>query len=127
MNTLITNNNYIDRHGNDWLIQADKDIPVIKQHMDKIIDVALQAKQLFKRPIAYHFWVRINHGRTITQFVDLLKKHYLRRVKLKIEYIRVEEEDKIKHLHHHFYLFVDKTFTHEQSLPVFLAKNNRSQ
>ena len=127
MNTLITSNTYRDRLGNDWLVNANENKPIIKQHMDKIIDIALQAKQLFKRPIAYHFWIRLNQDYSIIKFVELLKKHYLRRVNLKIEYVRVEEYDEIKYNHHHFFLFVDRTVAHPQSLSYFLNSHTRKR
>lgn len=131
MNTFITDKNYRDRHGNVWLVKASKKLPIIKQHMDKIIDVALQAKKRFKRPMAYHLWIRLNDNYSIIKFIDLLKKHYLRSVNSRIEYVRVEEEtirkDNRAYKHHHLMLFVDIDVANPFSLPYFMAKNTRTR
>lgn len=121
--TLTTEKNYLDAQGFNWTINANKELPIIKQHMDKIISITKQAIRLYKNPIAYHFWIRVNEDSSIIKFTDLLRKKFLRSNNLNIQYIRVKEYDNEKYHHHHFFVFLDRAVTHPNSLSYFLANN----
>ena len=124
MTTLLTNKNYRDNHDNDWRVIASKTNPIIKNYMDSIIKTITTATELMRRPIAYHFWIRLNEGVNITKFTDMLNKHFMRRNNFKIKYIRVREYEK-QHYHHHFMLFVDTAIVHPQSIVYFLRSHTR--
>lgn len=124
MTKLITNKNYRDNHGNDWNVIASKDNPIILSYMNLIIKTIALCTELMKRPIAYHFWIRLNKGINIIKFTDMLNKHFKRRNNFKIKYIRVKEYDE-QYSHHHFMLFVDKAIVHPQSIVYFLKSHTR--
>jgi len=118
----ITNPIYLDNNGIEWAINADNKIPVIKQYIDKIINVTQEAIRDFKSPIVYNFWLRLREGKTISNFLDTLKKYYFQKYGFLIKYVQVKESDGDKFDHHHILLFVDRRFAHPSSLSHFLTK-----
>ena len=97
----ITNPIYLDNNGIEWAINADNKIPVIKQYIDKIINVTQEAIRDFKSPIVYNFWLRLREGKTISNFLDTLKKYYFQKYGFLIKYVQVKESDGDKFDHHH--------------------------
>lgn len=119
---VITSPAYTDNQGITWEINCDKDNPAIKQYIEALIRITKEAKQQFKKPMAYHFWIRLNEGRTITEFMDNLKKKYLRNNDFNIIYLRVKETNEKDGEHHHILLFLDQAKTRPNSLSLALSK-----
>ena len=119
---FITSPTYTDNQGITWEINCDRDKPVIKQYIEALIATTKEAKQQFKYPMAYHLWIRLNEGRTITEFMDNLKKKYSRNNNFNIIYFRVKETNKKDGEHHHILLFLDQAKTRPNSILSALNK-----
>lgn len=120
----ITSPIYQDKSGMQWPINTSKELPVVKQYIDKIIQVTQEAIRDFKYPMAYHFWIRLNQEKTISNFLDTLKKNYLQRNGFLIKYIQAKESESDGALgeHHHIILFVDNKLTRPGALSYFLNR-----
>ncbi len=118
---FITSPTYTDNQGTTWAINCDRDKPVIKQYIEALIRITKEAKQQYKKPMAYHFWIRLNEGRTITEFMDNLKKRYARRCDFNIIYLRVKEFNNNHKEHHHIFIFLEESKTRPNSLSYTLS------
>lgn len=117
---VITSPTYTDNQGQTWDINCDKYNSVVRQYMEALIKITKEAKEAFKNPMAYHFWIRLNEGRKITEFMDNLKKRYLRNNGFNIIYLRVKEFDDDHKEHHHIFLYLDQHKTRPNSLSSVL-------
>ena len=117
---IITSPTYTDSQGQTWDINCDKYNPVVQQYMEALVKITKEAKEVFRYPMAYHFWIRLNEGRKITEFMDNLKKRYARNNNINIIYLRVKEFDKNQNEHHHVFLYLDQAKTRPSSLGTVL-------